>query len=120
TNWTLFFLLLPLWEKVGAGGARMRGVGARFAVLRLSRAIIGRQGAHTPHPSGSACHLLPQGEKGAGTHCLPRRQPVSVAKSNSGESPRGHSRFPAVRPEAAGDRLAHVPGLGAGSGGGGL
>jgi len=65
TNWTLFFLLLPLWEKVGAGGARMRGVGASFAVLRLNRAAIGCGGAHTPHPSGFARHLLPQGEKGA-------------------------------------------------------
>uniref|UniRef100_A0A0N4ZWK3 Response regulatory domain-containing protein n=1 Tax=Parastrongyloides trichosuri TaxID=131310 RepID=A0A0N4ZWK3_PARTI len=45
---------------------------------------------------------------------------ASVVRAYDGETTRGHSRFPAVRPEAAGDRLAHVPGVRAGPGGRGL
>jgi flagellar biosynthetic protein FliQ len=43
----------------------MRGVGGTPWKLWRERGGLHRiRGAHTPHPSGFACHLLPQGEKG--------------------------------------------------------
>ncbi|EKY29597.1 hypothetical protein HMPREF0185_01127 [Brevundimonas diminuta 470-4] len=53
-----------MWEKVARQG-RMRGVGATAFMLRIGRLLDRMGGVHTPQPSGSACHLLPQGEKGA-------------------------------------------------------
>ncbi len=50
------FVLLPLWEKVGPKGSDE-------GFLRQRPKPRGRKGLKTPHPSGFACHLLPQGEK---------------------------------------------------------
>ena len=55
--------LLPLREKVAAGGGRMRGR-AQSSASALRRDKSKLKGRATPHPTRCAGHLLPQGEKG--------------------------------------------------------
>jgi hypothetical protein len=52
--------LLPLREKVSA---KLTDEGSTAPIRLISRNKIPCGGA-TPHPTGSARHLLPQGEKG--------------------------------------------------------
>ena len=53
--------LLPLREKMGGGAARMRGTKIQDKCLPFSALLLAPD--FTPHPSGSACHLPPQGGK---------------------------------------------------------
>jgi hypothetical protein len=51
--------LRPLWEKVGRASGSDEG-----SITLSDKALkIFRYGGATPHPSGFACHLLPQGAK---------------------------------------------------------
>ena len=74
-------VLLPLWEKVPPEKGADEGSRRDQKAIEPTEADSSSPDRETPHPSGFACHLLPQGEKGRWVERLsydrcPRNSPI--------------------------------------------